>query len=343
MNHLLLHRRFLLILFGSGLILFIIFIVYVGVGSTYFTPREVLAALRNQPIEEFHRQIIWDLRVPRALIAILAGAMLGLAGAIMQSITRNPLAEPGLTGVTAGSVMVAVLYITYAPGFLQGSYLLPLAAFIGGMGTTLLVYILSLKGKTNPLVLVLNGVILSAVLSSVTSLMLLLEEEKIGSILLWIIGSLNGKVWNHWEMIWPWAVIAIPLGLASSRFANILQLGDEAASGLGLKVEFTRLGLLVIAALLTASAVTVVGAIGFIGLIGPHITRHLVGEDASRVFPLSAVLTAGLLLCADILAQNFNLDMFVQVHKTGGGLPVGAVTVLLGAPFFLYLVRKKRS
>jgi iron complex transport system permease protein len=166
---------------------------------------------------------------------------------------------------------------------------------------------------------------------SLTSLVLLVNQNAISGILLWIIGSLNGRTWVHWDTIWPWAVVTLPLGLACASLANAVYLGEDLATGLGLRVELARVMLLFVAVLLTAGAVSVVGALGFLGLIAPHLTRRLVGNDARRVFPMSAVLGAALLLLADVVARG--LTRVVD-------LPVGAVMALIGAPFLMYLLRR---
>lgn len=331
-------RYFHVLLGLSAIACLVLLILHLCLGSIALTPREVVAALFNQPAEVFHRQIVWDLRLPRALIALASGAMLGLAGAILQSITQNPLAEPGLTGTTAGGVLLVVFWLTFAPQAMRLGSILPLIALVGGLAASGLVYALSRqRDRSNPLHLILNGVIVSTVAQSLTSLLLLVKQQSLGIILLWLIGSLNGRVWVHWNAILPWAVVTLPLGLASAGIANVLHLGDDMAAGLGLPVEKARAGLFLVAAMMSAIAVSVVGAVGFIGLIGPHIARQLVGLDARRVFPLSALLTTLLLLTADLMAQALTME----VGGMKSGLPVGAVTALLGAPFFLYLVLRK--
>lgn len=170
---------------------------------------------------------------------------------------------------------------------------------------------------------------------------MLLGSEAIGGVLVWLIGSLHGRVWVHWQILWPWAVVTLPLALACAGLANVLQLGDEVAAGLGLRVEWTRVALLGVSALLTAGAVAVVGAVGFIGLVGPHIVRRLVGEDARRVLPLSALLSAVLLLGADVIAQSLIFTTAIGAVDTRTSLPVGAVTALLGAPVLLVLLRQR--
>lgn len=319
----------------------VLLVLHVGIGSVAIPPAAVLAALRDQGGDPAQRQIVWDLRLPRALIAVAAGALLGMAGALLQSVLRNPLAEPGLTGVSAGGVLAAVLWLATGKALARPSSSLPLVVLLGGIVAGLLVYLLSWRGRVDPLRLILTGVLISAVLQSAVSLLLLLSTEAIGGVLLWMIGSLSGRVWVHWAIIWPWALVALPLGWASAGLANSLQLGDEVAAGLGLPIELTRALLLCLAALLTAGAVAVVGGLGFIGLVGPHIARRLVGSDARRVFPLSALITAMLLLGADTLAQSLTFQISTGGTSSRVGLPVGALTALLGAPFFLYLVWRK--
>jgi iron complex transport system permease protein len=335
------NTRALLVLAVGLLTIVGLFVVYLGVGAVALAPGDVLLALLNRATDPVHRQIVWELRVPRALVGTVSGALLGLAGALLQAITRNPLAEPGLTGVSAGGVLAAVSWLTYGTG---GTATLPFIAVLGGAAAGACVYLLARNrsGSTNPMHIALVGVLVSAVLSAATSLLLIRNTEALGSILLWLIGSLNGRVWTHWALLWPWALVALPLGLLSAGLANALQLGDEIAGGLGLAIERARAVLLAIAVLLTAGAIAVVGAIGFVGLIGPHLARRLVGEDARRVFPVSVVLSAGLLLGADTLAQLLTLNPPFATTPYRAGLPVGAVTALLGAPFFLYLLRQKQ-
>ncbi len=320
----------------------ILLVLHIGLGKVQLTPLEVFDALRNQPAEAFHRQIVWDLRLPRGLIAVLAGAMLGLAGAILQSLTRNPLADPWLTGVSSGAVLFAVAWNGLGGSAASLGQTLTPIALTGGMCAGLLVYLMGRnpQGRSDPWRLTLTGILVSSILGSITSMLLLLNTQTMGGILGWMIGSLNGRVWVHWAALWPWALAALPLGLGCASLANLLHLGDDVAAGLGLRVEAARGILLFAAALLTSAAVSVVGSLGFIGLVGPHIARRLVGGDARRLFPVSALLGAGLLLVADIIAQSaaFDLSFFRITDRVG--LPVGAVTTFLGAGFLLYLLQR---
>jgi len=333
-------RHFGLYVWSTLLLLALLLVLHVGTGKVTLSPGAVIAALLNQPEQPFHRQIVWELRLPRGLIAGVTGAMLGLAGAILQVITRNPLAEPGLTGVAPGAVLLAVLWLLIGGDRANAGFNLPLVALVGGLAAGLLVYLLARgrQGRTESIRLTLIGLLLGAILSALTSLFLLLGSSALGDILTWLIGSLNGRVWVHWQQLWPWALITLPLGLASAGVANSLQLGDEIAAGLGLPVEWSKAGLLAVAALLTAGAVAIVGAVGFIGLIGPHVARRLVGSDARRCFGLSALLAAALLLGADVIAQGLTFHPPFETTIYRAGLPVGAITALLGGPFFLWLL-----
>lgn len=319
-------------------ILLILIVLHVGIGTVYISPKAVVDSLLNHPLQAYQREIVWNLRLPRSLIAMCAGAMLGLAGAIMQALTRNPLAEPGVTGVSAGGILGIALWLVYAPNAVNHQEFTPLAALMGGVITVFVMYHLTAKMKNGPFVLILKGVILSAILASCTSLLLLQNQAQIPSVMLWMIGSLNAKVWGDWSILWPWALASVPVGLACFRSANLLQLGDEVAVGLGIHLQRSKMLLFLVAAFLTAGAVSVVGNIGFIGLIGPHIARKLVGNDSSRVLPMSMLLGSALLILADVFAQSVTL----HVHNMGGGVPVGAITAMLGAPFFLYLVWRIR-
>ncbi len=330
-------RHFWTMLALSGAVVLVLFVLSVGLGKLPLSPLQVIRALTGNPEEELHQIIVVELRLPRALIAVLAGAMLGVAGALLQGITRNPLASPELTGVSAGVVFLAVVWLAYGPsseptaGAVPTGVALPAIALVGGVASGLLVYALSRRGRTDPLRLVLAGVLVSLIVQSATSLIVLANQGAVGGILVWAIGSLNGRVWTHWGVLWPWALTVLPLALACAAKANVLALGDELAVGLGERVELSRAGLFLVAAVLTAGALAVVGAIGFVGLIAPHIARRLAGEDARRVFPLTATTGAALLTGSDVLAR---------VVKQPLELPTGAVTAVLGAMFFLYLLRR---
>lgn len=343
-------RRFLLFLGLCGMLAVGLILLHIAVGTLGFTPHQIILALLQQPEEALHYQVVWGLRLPRALVALTAGGMLGLAGAILQTVTRNPLAEPGLMGVSSGGVLAMIVYISFlskaADTSVDSGLMLPLVGVIGGMTAAALTYLLSYQHGSDPVRLVLTGVLVAGMCSAFSTLLLLWADEyQLQRILRWTIGSTSGRAWVHWDTLWPMALVALPLGLVCAGLANALQLGDGVARGLGMRVEYARLVLLFAASLLTAGAVAVVGAVGFIGLIGPHMARRIAGGDARRLFPLSIALTAILLITSDIIARTLTIGWigaFTGLNvPENAGLPVGAVTAMLGAPFFLYLLLRR--
>ncbi len=347
-------RRFPLVLVIGVMLMLVLIVLHIAVGTLDFTPRQIVLSLLQRPEEILHYQVVWGLRLPRALIALTTGGMLGLAGAILQTVTRNPLAEPGLMGVSSGGVLAIVIFLIVRSGnpdvstATDAGLVLPLVGLVGGMAAAALSYGLSYQGGSDPVRLVLTGVLVAGMCSAFTSLLLLnAEESQLQRIIRWTVGSTSGRVWMHWDTLWPFALVSIPVGLLSAGLANALQLGDDVVRGLGQRVELARLILLFIASLLTAGAVAVVGAVGFIGLIGPHMARRIVGGDVRRLFPMSIVITAILLITSDIIARTLTIGWIgvftgLDIPDTAG-LPVGAVTALLGAPFFLYLLLRRKG
>ncbi len=330
-------RNFPLVIVSGLLILLGLLIAHIDIGTADISVADIVKVLTGQKVESVTYTIIHELRLPRALVALLAGAMLALAGAIMQAVTRNPLADPDLTGASSGAVFFAVLWLSrqlfyrsVAPPDLS----VPAVAMAGSILTAGFVYVMS-RGRdrqTNTIRMILIAVMVSAIMRSLTSLILLVNQNATSAILTWLIGSLNGDTWEHWDTLWPWAAFALPVGLACAGVANVLHLGDDIAMGLGLRVERARLLLLFVAVLLTAAPISVVGGLGFIGLMSPHIARRLVGNDSRRVFPLSVIIGAIILTVADILTST--------LINTTVPLPVGAVLTLVGTPFLIYLLRR---
>lgn len=332
-----------MIVMGIMMVLLIVMVVlHLAFGRTALTVTEVAKALINMSEDGGTRHIIWNLRLPRVLVAMASGAMLGLAGAILQVVMRNPLVEPGLIGVSAGAVLSIVLAMHVWPHAALTNGGLAWAAMAGGMAAVILIYLLNGKRGNSGARLALTGIIATSIIQSATSLLLLRKQEGLSSILLWNFGSLNGRVWTHWNHIWPWGLVLFTMAMLLARHATVLRLGDETAEGLGLALNRTKLLLLLTAAALTAAAVSAVGAIGFIGLIGPHIASRLAGSQPLRLFPASVLLSAVLLTAADWAGQSITLTFALPgMEHHISSLPVGAVTTLLGAPFFLYLLRKR--
>ena len=333
-------RRFSALLAGGLVLIGALFVAHLCTGTVRLGPDEVLASLLGLQAEDLHRTVVWDLRLPRSLIAIVAGAMLGTAGAVLQVVMRNDLAEPGITGVTAGGILFAVLWIAGIGGLPHPGRFMPLIVLVGCLSAGAVVFTLSWRGGVHPLRLVLSGVLVSAIFSSATAFIMLRAQAGVGGILPWIIGSLNGRVWVHWDQLWPWAAVALPLALLAVRPLNVLQLGDGVAAARGMRVNLTRAALFCLAALLTAAAVSVVGAVGFLGLVAPHIARWMTGEDARRLLPMAAVVGAVLLVGADIVSQGITIRPPFPSSIQRPGLPVGAVMAFIGAPFFLYILRR---
>lgn len=332
-------RRFGLCL-AAGLVLVLLLLVWsVSIGTGDISPGDAIRALVGQPETDLHHTIVVNLRLPRALVAAVAGGCLALAGALSQAATRNALASPDLTGVSAGVVLLTVLWVgfgptsIYHPDDLLLSPLVVVVGTIGGAGAGFLVLKLASQRRGDAIRLVLTGVIVGLLLQTITSFVLMVAGTSATlEAYFWFNGSLNARVWPHWNVIWPWAAVMVPLALAGASWANLLQLGDEIATGLGTDVRKARAGLFLVSATLTAGALVVVGSIGFIGLVGPHITRRLVGGDQRRVLPASFLAGAILLSAADVGSRAF----------TTRALPTGTVTAILGAGFFLLLLTRAK-
>ncbi|MFS0762461.1 MULTISPECIES: FecCD family ABC transporter permease [Peribacillus] len=275
--------------------------------------------------------IIRTLRLPRAIVGALVGANLAVAGALMQAITRNSLASPQVFGVNAGASFFIVSAFAFFPNL--SSVSLVCVAFIGAAVGGMAVYSFASGGGMTQVKLALAGMAVHFFLSSLTQGMIIFNEQA-KDVLYWLVGSINGKTWAHVNMILPWSLIGLLVAALFSRSVSILVLGENMAQGLGQRVYRIRIlaGILVI--ILAGSSVAVAGPVGFVGLIIPHIVRRLVGGDYRRIIPFSALFGALLLVYADILAR------FIAYPFES---PVGIVTAIIGAPFFLYLAKRGRN
>ena len=318
------------VLVGALLLLAVTLLVGIVVGSVRVPVSDVWAALSGERTEAVHR-IVWNFRLPRVLLAALVGMNLALAGALLQTLTRNPLAEPHLLGLSAGGGLAAVLALKLSPGL--SFTRLPALAFGGSLLGAALVYGLAWRGGVAPLRLVLAGVAVGALLTAFTTGLLLTSPLTLQATMSWLAGGLTARSWQH---LWPYGIVPYwlvgsAIALALSRTLDVLSLGEEPAAGLGVRVQWLRALLAGVAALLTGSAVAVAGLIGFVGLIVPHIARLLVGPRHAYLLPVSALLGASLLVAADTAARTI---------ASPRELPIGIVTAVAGAPFFLYLLRR---
>ncbi|MBW4680967.1 MAG: iron ABC transporter permease [Microcoleus vaginatus WJT46-NPBG5] len=316
----------------AGIILGICLLLTVAIslsqGAVSLSFAQLWQAMQHQG-DPINQTILWDLRLPRTIAALVVGAALGMSGALLQGMLRNGLADPFLLGISAGAGLVAVGLVTLG---LFAAWL-PLAAWIGAILTTVFVYFIARTKSTGVSVerLILGGVAVSSLFGATQSTMLLLADDgRVQVALNWLIGSLNGRGWSEVRLAGPYILIALVAGCLLARSVNILNLGDDLAVGLGFSLMRSRILIGGVATLLAAGAVSVGGLIGFVGLIVPHGVRLLVGTDYRWVLPLSAVGGALVLTFADMLSRLGAVE-----------LPVGAVTALLGSPLFIWLLSRR--
>ena len=319
------YRIGILLLFAALVLLALA--LSVSFGSTRFTLGELGRALFTDANPTRHK-ILMKIRVPRALTAGLVGCCLALSGCLMQGIMRNPLASPNIIGVSAGAGLAAVVIFIALPGFY---YLITPVAFIGALGTTLFVYTIAWKEGSSPLRLVLSGIAVSSFLSAGSNTLMIFFPDRVQHVIGFMVGSLSTITWQNVMGLWPYALGGLVLSWLMADKLNILLLGDEMAISLGLKVEQTRFIFMMIASLLAAAAVSIVGLLGFVGLIVPHLARLIIGNNARFLIPGSALLGASIVMLCDVIGR-------VVVRPLE--LPVGIIMSMLGAPFFLYLLRK---
>jgi iron complex transport system permease protein len=279
--------------------------------------------------------ILFQLRLPRVLLAGMVGAGLAGAGALFQALFRNPMADPAIIGVSSGAAMGAIAAILAGAGTAIGGLGVPVAAFAGALGTAFLVYRLARLGPTIQVAtLLLAGIAVAGVISAAMSLVMTFSGEQIRTIYLWLLGGLSQAGWRPLVAAVPFVLIGAGVALLSAGDLNVTALGEERAAQLGVEVERFKRLMLGTGALLTAAAVSVAGVIGFVGLMTPHILRLVVGADHRRLLPASFIGGAAFMILADVAARSA-----VRPEE----IPVGAITALLGGPFFLYLLRKQRK
>jgi len=279
--------------------------------------------------------IVIDIRLPRIILAGLVGAALAAAGATYQGLFRNPLADPYLIGVAQGAALGAVIGFLLPSGWHGlGFGIIPLLAFTGALLSITVVYLLARVGKTLPVTtLILAGVALGALLGSIVSYLIISSGERIHSIMFWLMGSFSMSQWSEAMIVLPYILAGLVVLLLYARSLNLMQLDEEQAQQLGINVERLKLVLLGAATLITAAAVSFVGVIGFVGIIIPHAVRLLWGADYRFLLPLSVLTGAIFLIIADIIART-------ALAPTE--IPIGVITAICGAPFFLYLLRRRK-
>ncbi|MGZ6371893.1 MAG: FecCD family ABC transporter permease [Candidatus Limnocylindria bacterium] len=341
--------RTAVVLGGGAILLLITMVAAVAIGSVGVGIGDTVAILAHRllglpltrAVAPGAETIIFDVRLPRVLTAMLVGGGLALAGTVFQALLRNPMADPYVIGTAAGASLGAVAGLMapiLVPGLLIGAGsswlglgIVQLLAFAGGLVTVLLVYAVSrANGRVPVVTLLLTGYAVSSVLAAGVALLMFFSGQRLGAIFGWLMGSLAAARWINLTFAAPLLAASAALLVVRWRSLNLLLLGDGAAAHLGLDVEREKLVLTVLATLATSAAVAISGTIGFVGLVVPHVLRLAIGPDHRLLLPASVLFGAVLLALADLGA------------RLAGGIPVGIVTALIGAPFFIWLLRRSR-
>lgn len=318
--------KIIIILFFTGFTIFAM-VASLILGSVDISFSTIVHTLLGN-VQTTDEMVIWNIRFPRNIVGALVGANLAVSGAILQAVMKNPLADPGIVGVSSGAGLAGVIMLIFMP---EASILLTPVAFVGAMLSAAAVYALAWKNGIRPTRIILAGVAVSAFLGSGISALLVFYSDKVQGALLWMVGGLSARSWPQVETLFPYTILGLVLALAGCKALTILSLGDETARGLGVPVERVRFSMTAVAALLAAGAVSVAGLIGFVGLVVPHIVRLIIGTDYKYVIPGSAILGAGVLVFCDTLGRV----AFSPIE-----IPAGIIMAFLGAPFFLYLLRR---
>ena len=320
---------------SSLLFLAIALLLSLAIGSVFISPKELWQVILGYGSETF-TSILWKIRLPRTVLIALTGAALGGSGATYQGLFRNPLADPFLIGVASGAGLGAVIAMSVQwPYSFWGLMAIPLSAFIAALLTVFIVYSLARVGNTIPTTnLILAGVAFSSFATSLTSFLMLRSTGEVRRALGWLLGGASQSGWTAILAIMPYLLIGISILIFSGHALNLLQFGDDQAQQLGLNVTRTKRILLAASSLATAAAVAFSGIIGFIGLIVPHLIRLWYGPDYRRLLPLSVLGGATALLLSDVLAR---------VVLAPQEIPVGIITALAGAPFFLWVLKSAKN
>ncbi|WP_392391596.1 FecCD family ABC transporter permease [Paenibacillus ihumii] len=313
------------------------FIVSMNTGYIRLSPLDVARTLFGMGTEK-QSLILFEFRLPRIVISVLIGAGLAVSGCILQGLSRNALADPGILGINAGAGLMVMLYISFYPTTsFRSIFLLPVLALIGSGLTAALIYALSYKRNEgiSPTRLILTGIGVAAGISSAMIVLTLkLDPQKYQFMATWLAGSIWGSNWKFVLALLPWIIVLLPLVFSKARVMNVLNLGENSATGLGASVERERLLLLAAAVGLAGSSVAVSGGIGFVGLIAPHLARRLVGPKHELLLPASALTGALLVIVADTIGR-----LILQPSE----IPTGIVVAVIGAPYFLYLLTKVKG
>ena len=309
--------------------------VDIGFGRVLESAAAKLHLGAETPLTETEEAILWEIRVPRVVLGAIVGGMLALAGATYQGVFRNPLADPYLLGVAAGAGLGATVAIAYLPEGLSGQRVLPVAAFAGGIAAVFLTYAVgrSARRERDAATLVLAGVTVAAFFTAWQTFVQQRNSDTLQQVYTWILGNIPSTGWSDVVLVLPYVAVAAAVILALRRVVDVLNLGDDEAASLGVRVQRVRLALVIAATLGTAAVVAVSGLIGFVGIIVPHAIRLLFGVGYRALLPLSVICGAGFLVLADVIART---------ALSPAEIPLGVVTAFFGAPFFALVLRSTR-
>lgn len=325
------------IVIGCAVLLILSFIISMNTGYSKLSPLDTLRTLFGDGTDK-ENMILFDFRLPRIVISIMAGAGLALSGCIIQGVAKNALADPGLLGINAGAGLMVILYVLFwGSQSVLSVFTLPFLALAGAGVTAVVIYALAFKKGEGiaPMRLILTGVAVQAGISALTTVLVVkLDDTQFNFVAAWQAGSMWGSSWKFVLALLPWLLLLIPYVLYKSHILDVLNLGDDVAYSLGTSVERERRSLLGAAVALSAACVSVSGSISFVGLISPHLARRMVGPKHAILLPVCALTGAVLVSAADTIAR-----VIVQPSE----IPTGIMVSIIGAPYFLYLLAKSRQ
>ncbi|MHA2854438.1 FecCD family ABC transporter permease [Paenibacillus lautus] len=330
-------KRKIMTLSILGALIILVFLISMNTGVIRLSPLEVIKTLFGGGTDK-QELVLFEFRLPRIVISLLIGAGLAISGCVMQGISRNELADPGILGINAGAGLMVMLFISFFPSTAAAPvFLLPVLALIGASGTAALICVLAYKKNQGfkPTGLLLTGIAVAAGISAAMIVLTLrLSPEKYQFVATWLAGSIWGSSWKFVLALLPWMLVLLPFVMYKAQVMNVLNLGEPTATGLGASVTREQLKLLAAAVGLAASCVAVSGGIGFVGLIAPHLARRLVGAKHQMLLPVTALVGALLVITADTLGR-----WIIQPSE----IPTGIVVAVIGAPYFLYLLSRTRA